>query len=483
MRKDGGCAPPAPLRRRESTKAKNNESPQVTAELLARYDRPGPRYTSYPTAPEFNAEFGPDHYAQRLAGASERVKDPLSLYVHLPFCEKRCHFCGCHVVITQRDDVVRKYLDHLKREIRMVADALGERRDVLQFHWGGGTPTHLTPDQMRELFEEVTAHFQILPEAEVAIEVDPRVTSHDHVDMLVKLGFNRLSMGVQDSNEEVQTAIGREQTLEETLGLHAYAQQKGLRDINIDLVYGLPKQTVAGFRSNLDQVIALKPGRVAVYSYAHVPWIRPNQRRIQESDLPDRDTKFALFAAAVESFTAAGYLQIGMDHFARPEDELAQARLKGTLGRNFMGYTVKAAPDMVAFGVSGIGEVDGAYVQNVKKLSDYYRAVGADVFPVEKGFILDQDDYLRRFVIHSLMCNFELDFGQVEKRFQVKYDEYFQAEDRELRETIEPEFFERTDEKLIITPMGQLFIRNIVMVYDRYLKNMSQDKPIFSRTV
>ncbi len=461
----------------------NTEKPKVTAELLARYDRPGPRYTSYPTAPEFNAEFGPDHYAQRLAGASERPGDPLSLYVHLPFCEKRCHFCGCHVVITKRDDVVRKYLDHLKREIAMVAGALGERRDVLQLHWGGGTPTHLTPEQMRELFEILTTYFHILPEAEVAVEVDPRVTTQAHVDTLIALGFNRLSMGVQDATPDVQTAIGREQTLEETLALHAYSKSKGLSEINIDLVYGLPKQTVEGFRANLETVIGLKPGRVAVYSYAHVPWIRPNQRRIDEGDLPDRDTKFALFAAAVEAFTDAGYLQIGMDHFARPEDELAKARLQGTLGRNFMGYTVKAAPDMVAFGVSGIGEVDGAYVQNVKKLSDYYRMVGEGVYPVEKGFILDKDDYVRRFVIHSLMCNFELEFAQVEERFGVDYHEYFADEDRELTETIEPSFFERRDDRLVILPLGQLFIRNIVMVYDRYLKTMSKDKPIFSRTV
>jgi len=290
-------------------------------------------------------------------------------------------------------------------------------------------------------------------------------------------------MGVQDFTPEVQTAIGREQTLEQTRDLCAYARRAGFTHINMDLVYGLPLQSVETFRKNLEEVIALEPGRVAVYSYAHVPWIRPNQKRIREEDLPDRETKFALFASAIEAFTEAGYVQIGMDHFARPDDELALARDQGVLGRNFMGYTVKAAPDMVAFGVSGIGEVAGAYVQNAKKLSDYYKALDAGRFPIEKGFVLDDDDRIRRYVIHSLMCNFELDFAALRERFEVEYETYFSEEDRELRDTIEPDFIERGGGKLTITPSGQLFIRNIVMVFDRYLKNMPGDKPVFSRTV
>ncbi len=456
---------------------------QATGELLARYDRPGPRYTSYPTAPEFSGAFGASDYAERLARAAARPEDPLSLYVHVPFCEHRCHFCGCHVVITRREDVVRGYLDRLNREIVKVAGALGKRNSVLQLHWGGGTPTHLTPDQMRELMGTLTTHFHLLPEAEVAIEVDPRVTTAEHVDTLAALGFNRLSMGVQDFTPEVQTAIGREQTREQTLALHRHARAVGIEDVNVDLVYGLPRQTVEGFRKNLDEVLALRPGRAAVYSYAHVPWIRPNQRRIDEGELPDRETKFALFASAIDAFTAAGYLQIGMDHFARPDDELARARLTGDLTRNFMGYTVKAAPDLVAFGISAIGEVDGAYVQNVKKLSDYYRALDADEYPVEKGFVLDDDDRLRRTVIHSLMCNFELDLDMVKERFGVDFDTYFAAENRELAETVDADFYERDGRKMRILPKGQLFIRNIVMVYDRYLKQASGKKPIFSRTV
>lgn len=458
-------------------------APKVTGELLARYDRPGPRYTSYPTAPEFKDAFGPEEYQERLAVANRRSEDPLSLYVHIPFCEHRCHFCGCYVVITRREDVVRDYIEHLKKELSMVAAALPSRRRVLQLHWGGGTPTHLTPDQMREVFGAITDHFELLPNAEVALEADPRVTTLEQVDIMAELGFNRLSMGVQDFTPEVQSAIGREQTREQTRALCEHARKRGITDINIDLVYGLPLQTVESFRENLAEVIALAPGRTAVYSYAHVPWIRPNQRLIKEADLPDRDAKFALFAAAIEAFTAAGYLQIGMDHFARPEDELAQARLKGTLARNFMGYTVKAAPDMIGFGISAIGDVGGAYVQNAKKLSEYYPALDAGRLPVEKGCALSDDDMLRRYVIHSLMCNFELDVDVVKARFGVEFDHYFAEELADLDRTIDPGFYERRGEKMVVLPLGQLFVRNVVMPFDKYLKQTPQDKPLFSRTV
>lgn len=458
-------------------------APKVTGELLARYDRPGPRYTSYPTAPEFNDAFGPEEYDERLAAANRRSEDPLSLYVHIPFCEHRCHFCGCYVVITRREDVVRDYIEHLKKELSMVAAALPSRRRVLQLHWGGGTPTHLTPDQMREVFGAITDHFELLPDAEVALEADPRVTTFEQVDVMAELGFNRLSMGVQDFTPEVQGAIGREQTLEQTRALVEYSRKRGITDINIDLVYGLPLQTVESFRENLTEVIALAPGRTAVYSYAHVPWIRPNQKRIREADLPGRDAKFALFAAAIEAFTGAGYLQIGMDHFARPEDELAQARLNGTLARNFMGYTVKAAPDMVGFGISAIGDVGGAYVQNAKKLSEYYPALDAGRFPVEKGCVLSDDDMLRRYVIHSLMCNFELDVDVVKARFGVDFDSYFAEELAELDRTIDAGFYERRGEKMVVLPLGQLFVRNVVMPFDKYLKQTPKDKPLFSRTV
>jgi oxygen-independent coproporphyrinogen-3 oxidase len=461
----------------------NGDRPAVTPELLARYNRPGPRYTSYPTAPEFTPSFRPQDYAARLAAADSAPEEALSVYTHIPFCEHRCSYCGCHVVITRRDDVVRGYLDHLKREIDLVAAALPRRRQVVQYHWGGGTPTHLSPADMRELHDFFAERFRFLPGAEKAVEVDPRVTTPEHLETLVDLGFNRLSLGVQDFTPAVQEAIGRNQTLDQTARLVARARELRIQDINIDLIYGLPLQTVPAFQENLRAVLALAPGRAAVYSYAHVPWVRPNQRRIREEDLPDTRTKFALFASAMEAFLDAGYVQIGMDHFARPDDELARARKRGALTRNFMGYTVRTAPDILAFGVSGIGDVRGAYVQNVKKLSDYYRMVDAGIFPVERGFVLDADDHIRRHVIHSLMCNFELDFTAFRERWGEPFATYFAAEIEGLRETIDPGFYTLDEEALRITPLGQVFVRNVVMVFDRYLESGSGEKPIFSRTV
>ena len=455
---------------------------RIDPEILARYNRPGPRYTSYPTAPQFEDSFGPEAYAKRLAVANELTGDPLSLYVHIPFCEHRCLYCGCHVVITRREDIVRNYLDHLAREIRMVAAALPDRRDVLQLHWGGGTPTHLSPDEMRELFGVLTDCFHLLPGAEVAVEIDPRVTSHEHVDALREVGFNRLSMGVQDFTPKVQQAVERNQTLEQTRELIEYCRARGFTEFNIDLIYGLPFQTVELFEQSARQVLALEPGRVAVYSYAHVPWIKPQQKKMDASALPDAKTKFALFASAISTFTAAGYVQIGMDHFARPDDELARARVAGSLTRNFMGYTVKAAPDMLAFGISGIGEVRGAFAQNAKKLTSYYRALDEGVFPVERGYVLDDDDRIRQFVIRSIMCNFGLDFDLLKERFGVEYEEYFADEDRALRETIESTFFAREPRRLSITPEGQLFVRNICMLFDRYLEADGQ-AGVYSKTI
>jgi oxygen-independent coproporphyrinogen III oxidase len=458
-------------------------SPVVTPELLARYDRPGPRYTSYPTAPHFSEAFGEDQYRERLAAANDRPHEPLSVYFHIPFCDHRCLYCGCHVVITRRDDVVEKYLDHLEREMELVASLLPARREVIQLHWGGGTPTHLTPDQMRRLFRSFTAAFRILPEAEQAVEIDPRVTTPAHLDALRELGFNRLSLGVQDFTPEVQEAVERNQSYEETADLLAYARGQGLADVNVDLIYGLPRQTLETFRDGLRRVVDLRPGRIAVYSYAHVPWIRPHQRKIPEETLPKAETKFALFAAAGEAFAAAGYERIGMDHFALPEDELSRARRGGTLTRNFMGYTVRPGTDLLAFGISGIGEVGGAFVQNEKKLADYYRVLDAGRLPVERGYVLDDDDRIRRFVILSIMCNFELDLAELHRRFGVDYDAYFAREDARLRETIDPGFYRREGDKLTVTPLGQVFIRNVCMVFDRYLEDAPGEKPLYSRTI
>ena len=457
----------------------------VTEEVLRRFDKPGPRYTSYPTAAEFHEGVGEQAYRERLADADAQGADaPLSLYTHLPFCEHRCLFCGCHVVITQHLDIARKYLDYLKREIDLVAESLPRRRTVAQLQWGGGTPTYFTPDQLTDLFEHVGDHFTFQDDAEIAIEVDPRVTSKEHLDRLVELGFNRLSMGVQDLTPEVQEAITRNQTLEQTRNLLEYARKVGFTEgINLDLIYGLPRQRMETFEENLRQVIDLRPDRVAVYSFAFVPWIKGHQKKLDRDHLPSPDLKFQLYLRAMEGFLEAGYEPIGMDHFALPDDELAQAARSRRLRRNFMGYTVKPASDMVAFGISGIGDVQRGYFQNEKKLSTYYAAIDEGRLPVSKGYLLDDDDRIRRFVITQLMCNFRVTKADVTELFDVSFDEYFSTSLERLEQPLEAGLVEVTDDAVVVTDAGRLFVRNVCMAFDRYLTDRQQEKPVFSQTV
>ena len=456
--------------------------PAVDAALLQRYDRPGPRYTSYPTAVEFGEGFTAVDYAAHLGRLP--AGDSLSLYVHLPFCKHRCTFCGCHVVITPHREVADNYLGYVERELELLSRQLPGRRQLEQYHWGGGTPTYYTPEEMVRLQAAVRRHFDILPSAEVAVEVDPRVTTREHVDALIELGFNRISMGVQDFTPAVQEAIGRHQGRAETVELYQYCREKGFRSINIDLVYGLPGQAEETFQANLDAVIDLRPNRVAVYSYAHVPWVRRHQKRIDTDLLPSRDAKFALFALAIRAFREAGYEQIGMDHFALPEDELAAALKARHLHRNFMGYTVRRTPHMVGVGISSIGDVAGAYVQNAKKLSTYYQQLEAGQLPVERGYALTDDDLVRRHVITELMCNLYLDVAAAERRFGVDFPEYFATELGELADGPAADGFVRVGAEAIeVTPLGQLFIRNVCMLFDRHLRERPPERPTFSRTV
>jgi oxygen-independent coproporphyrinogen-3 oxidase len=460
---------------------------ELTPALLARYDRPGPRYTSYPTAVEFHA--GVDHaeYTRRLSAANLHGDDPLSVYVHLPFCEERCAYCGCNVVITRHRDVAEKYLDYLDREIDLLAAHLPDRRRVSQLHWGGGTPTYYHADQLDRVFARLARHFTFTPDAEVGVEIDPRVTSAEQLETLRSRGFNRLSMGVQDFAAEVQAAVNRIQSYELTRSLVDRARELGYRSINIDLIYGLPYQTIEGFSRTLDQVITLRPERVAVYSFAFVPWMKAHMKHLPEDSLPGPDLKIALLGLARRAFLEAGYRQIGMDHFAVPEDELAQALERRVLHRNFMGYTVQTARDMVALGVSGIGDVQGAFVQNTKKLNEYYDALEAGRFPIERGYALDRDDEIRRQVITTLMCNGHLALADVERRFGIGFAEYFAPE---LAELSGPESAQTdglvsiTPDAIDVTPLGRLLVRNVCMVFDRYLRaRTAGPKPVFSRTV
>ena len=463
-----------------------SEPGDVTAELLARHDRPGPRYTSYPTAVEFHEGFGPLDYAERVADAATRANDPLSLYVHLPFCEHRCSFCACHVVVTQTNSVADAYLIHLAAEARTVATALGDRRILEQYHWGGGTPTFHSPATLARLHEQLLSDFELAPGAEVSIEVDPRVTTEEHLATLRQVGFNRLSMGVQDADDRVQSLIGRHQTWEQTEDLSEAARRLGYESINVDLVYGLPGQDDVSFARSLDLVIGLRPDRVAVYSFAFVPWMRPHQNRIDVGLLPDADLKFRLLSMAISRFGDAGYHQIGMDHFALPDDELATAYANRTLSRNFMGYTTKRGTEIIGLGTSAISDVAGAYAQNHRRLASYYEAVHAGELPVERGIALDADDRLRRFVITELMCNGRLDANEVAERFGVSLTEYFASELAELHAPgglVEAEFVQTDDDGIEATATGRLFIRNVAMVFDARLRTGTADAPVFSRTV
>ncbi len=456
----------------------------VSLETLQRFDRPGPRYTSYPTAVEFHDGVGEGEYRAMLAEVDRLADTPLSLYVHIPFCEHRCHFCACHVIATPHAEVAARYLDYLKREISEVASQLPNRREVVQLHWGGGTPTYLTPAQIEGLTAHIRSHFTLLEGAELAIEVDPRVTTCEHLDTLGSLGFNRLSLGVQDFSVSVQEAIGRGQTFEETAELVRHAREIGFHDgINFDLVYGLPRQRTETFDDALDRVLELAPDRLAVYSFAFVPWVKSNQRRLETEEFPEPASKLELYLTALGRLLGAGYVAIGMDHFAVPDDELAVAARQGRLERNFMGYTVKPVSTMIGFGVSAIGDLVDGYFQNCKKLSTYYEALDAGRLPVERGCLLDDDDRLRRHVIMQLMCNFRVEKKAVDDLFGIDFNRYFRSSIPRLAELEDEGFVMNGDAAVEVVGDGRLFVRNAAMAFDRYLEAKAETKSAFSRTV
>jgi len=456
----------------------------VTRDLLGRYDRPGPRYTSYPTAVEF-APIRPGIYESRLEEANRAADAPLSLYLHLPFCDHRCLFCGCHVIISPHKEKAAPYLELLKREVDLVAARLPDRRKVSQLHFGGGTPTYFTPGQLADLLEHLLERFEPQPGAELAVEVDPRVTTAEHIDTLARFGFNRISLGVQDLTPEVQEAVERIQSLEMTRAIVDRARDKGYGGVNVDLIYGLPHQTPETFEKTVEAVIAMGADRAAVYSFAFVPWMKAHMKKMGDGVLPDRDTKFDLFATARARFLAAGYEAIGMDHFAKPGDELAKARREGRLRRNFMGYCVVPAPDMIGLGISAIGDVREAYIQNAKKLSDYRNAIEEDRLPAEKELCRSGEDELRRQVIHELMCNFKIDIPPVERDHGIDFAEHFAEDLRRLRDHEKEGLVRITPERIEATPVGELFVRNLAMCFDVYWreKHENSGESIFSRTV
>jgi oxygen-independent coproporphyrinogen-3 oxidase len=456
---------------------------EISLDLLHRYNVPGPRYTSYPTAPVWREGFRPADYAQILeeAGAA-RSPAPLSLYIHLPFCEQLCYFCGCTVVITgSQHSLEDSYLETLEKEIDWVADRSGSGRSVAQFHLGGGTPTYFAPERLERLAAKIRSRFTFGRDAEIGVEVDPRVTTREHLETLSRLGFNRLSMGVQDFDPQVQKAINRIQPYEETRDLVRQARALGFPSINMDLIFGLPFQTPQTFESTIERVLEIQPDRLAVYSYANVPWMKKHQNLLLPH-LPDEHTKFEIFRTALERFTAAGFEYIGMDHFARPTDELSRARAERTLHRNFQGYTTKAGTDLLGLGMSAIGSIGRAYVQNRRDLGPYREGVARDGAATFRGFRLSDDDLLRRTVIGNLLCHGVVVKREIESRFSIVFDDYFQDALEQLVPCAEDDLVELGREEIRATPLGRIFLRNIAMPFDAYLKT-APEKPVFSRTL
>ena len=445
---------------------------EFDADLIARLSRNGPRYTSYPTADRFTESFGYRDFLRAVADLRTRgTGKPLSLYLHIPFCDTVCYYCACNKIVTKNRDKAATYLAYLKREVEMQGRLFAGMNDIEQLHFGGGTPTYLSDAQMEDLMTHLRRCFHFAPDAvgEYSIEIDPRTVSIGRVHSLRRQGFNRISLGVQDFDPDVQEAVNRIQPEAETRAIIQAARDAGFRSVSIDLIYGLPKQTVATMRATLDKVVAASPDRIAVYHYAHMPHLFKPQRRINEADMPDSDTKLRMLQLCIERLTAAGYVYIGMDHFARPDDDLAVAQMQGRLHRNFQGYSTHADTDLVSCGVSAISAVGATYSQNVKTLDAYYDALDRNELPVARGIRLSMDDALRRSVIQKLMCQFELSIAAIEQAFPIAFHTYFERELAQLAELERDGLIEIDPDWITVTLKGRLLIRNVCMVFDRYL--------------
>jgi oxygen-independent coproporphyrinogen-3 oxidase len=454
----------------------------LSYDLVERYNRPGPRYTSYPTVPVWSHTFGAADYQRALHALAAHPDEPISLYVHLPFCQERCAYCGCNATVTRRSEVVDTYLDCVERELDLVTAIIGRQRKVVQLHWGGGTPNFLTPDQTRRLFGLLAARFDIEPDGEISVEADPRIGSRERFEVLRELGFNRISLGVQDFESVVQVAIGRLQSADQTTTAYAICRELGFDSVNLDLVYGLPGQTASSFERTLQQILALTPDRIACFSYAHMPTFRPNQKWVDTSFMPTPHEKFEFFKVSIETLTGAGYEWIGMDHFARYEDELAVATRERRLHRNFMGYTTQPASHLLAFGMSSIGDLVGFYAQNDAKLGQYQRSLQASQLPIVRGHQLSRDDQLRRKAINALMCNFELPYQVTASEFGLSVDEAFGDVLERLCPFEDEGFLEFEVDRISVTHLGRFFIRNICMEFDAYLKTETNPAR-FSKTI
>ncbi len=444
------------------------------SELIRRYDKAGPRYTSYPTALQFHTGFGETEYRAAASVTNAKIPSgPLSLYFHIPFCNTLCFYCGCNKVVTKNRARAAPYLGRLHKEIALQAALFGGGRSVEQLHWGGGTPTFISHDEMRALMAKTREHFALRDDdsGEYSIEVDPRETDDLTIAVLRELGFNRMSLGVQDFDPRVQKAVNRLQSEQQTLTVMAQARGQGFKSISVDLIYGLPLQSVASFARTLDKIIAADPDRLSVFNYAHLPELFMPQQRIKADELPPPAEKLDILKMTIERLAGAGYVYIGMDHFAKPDDELAIAQRDGTLYRNFQGYSTHADCDLIALGITAIGKVGDTYSQNVKSMEEYYLSIDAGNLPVFRGIHLDADDLLRREVITQLICHFELCMSRLAEQFAIDFPSYFSAELRELQIMAADGLVSIAGDLIRVLPAGRLLIRNVCMVFDRYLRN------------
>ncbi|MDD1017081.1 oxygen-independent coproporphyrinogen III oxidase [Pseudomonas rubra] len=452
--------------------------------LVKKYDRPGPRYTSYPTAPQFHQAFALDDYLQAVQASNQAAASkPLSAYIHIPFCQSLCYYCACNKIITRKTHRAAEYLGYLKREIAMQGALFERSRKLTQLHLGGGTPTYLSNAQLAELMDCLHQAFNLddSDAHEFSIEVDPRTISTGQVQMLRGLGFNRLSFGVQDFDADVQAAVNRRQSEAQIYALVAAARQARFKSVSVDLIYGLPLQTVHSFDVTLSKIIDLRPDRIAAYSYAHLPEQVRAQRMIRPQDMPPPERKLELLELTIQRLTEAGYVYIGMDHFALPDDELALARANGTLQRNFQGYSTHADCDLIGLGVSAIGKVGNSYSQSVKLLSQYYARLDQGLLPIQRGYRLNADDVLRREVINQLMCHGRVDFAQLEAAHGIRFNDYFADALGQLAEQVDDQLLTLEQDALQLLPQGHLMMRNTAMAFDAYLGGGRQGQ--FSRTV
>ncbi|WP_035908013.1 MULTISPECIES: oxygen-independent coproporphyrinogen III oxidase [unclassified Lebetimonas] len=450
---------------------------KIDFEKLSKYSRHAPRYTSYPTAVEFK-DLKPEDIINEF-----KSDKPVSLYFHLPFCRSACYFCGCNVVYTSKADKRKRYIEYLNKELEILSEYLDTGRIVRQLHFGGGTPTFFTPDELEEVYKLIYKYFKNFEsDAEISVEIDPRFFSKSHMDVMKKFGVNRISFGVQDFNEATQKAVNRIQPFEITKEAVDIARGAGIKSINIDLIYGLPYQSLETFKKTLELVIKLNPDRVAVFNYAHVPWLKKGMRKIDETTLPAPEEKLKIFKYVIDFFENNGYIMVGMDHFAKPEDELFKAIEKGELHRNFQGYTTKGGADLIGVGLTSISESENAYFQNYKDLKNYEKAIDEGKLPTFKGVILNEEDKIRKYIIMEMMANFSFDIKRFEEKFGINFFDKFKNEINELQEFVNGGLVEIDKNKIKVSRTGSLLIRNIVLPFDEYFKKMKNQK-VFSKSV